>query len=733
MKNKCKILMLILTTLISAYLLSFSTYADENEGDIIVADEEPGNQTIDWSLSKNDLEICTEGDLQYIDIESSTGSSSFTAESSDPEILSAVYYYNSNSVELIPYKAGTVTVTIKDELGNQQTCKVTVTTLKWNLEKTEHTVLLDDYSDYISIEYPNGYPADEDSFFTVESSDSDIVSVDGLYLFYHNCGSAVITVTDKYGNSSSQTVIVKHAEWHLEISSVDMSVDDYPTNIINIITKSTDNQFTVTSSDSDIITAVFDEESYHIEYTVHNVGSAIISVTDVNGVEEKCVVNVAPARWHLSTTEITGLYPGEGELIIEELSEHLDLYSFTVESSDEDIVSINGTSWNNFNLDYNGVGVATITVSDPFGKSESCKVSVSAYPLKLERTTVTFDTAFSYYEGHVFEFIPVDVWHGYSDNIIKKVSSSNPKVVTGKINTEVSGVFVNPVKAGSAIVTVQDQYGQTAQIRVKVTQKYIDEKKYLPDLDVAYIHEPEYGETKLYCLCDIEATVYATINGIKYTAKLNSDGYYVFDKIPRLAAGKKIKVFLKRGQAISEHTIVVQKVNGRSTTVVAKNRTFTGKPLGTALTVKYGSTVLKKGTDYTVKYSNNKNVGKATATITFIGNYKSVKAVTYNICPKGTTISGLTRAKRGFSVKWVKQAAKMSTSQITGYQIQYSTNSKFASGNKVVTVKGVNNVSKKISSLKANREYYVRIRTYKTVGGKNYYSAWSATKNVKTK
>ena len=100
---------------------------------------------------------------------------------------------------------------------------------------------------------------------------------------------------------------------------------------------------------------------------------------------------------------------------------------------------------------------------------------------------------------------------------------------------------------------------------------------------------------------------------------------------------------------------------------------------------------------------------------------------------KGTTISGLTAATRAITVKWKKQTAKMSTSQITGYQIQYSTNSKFASGNKTVTVKGVNSVSRKISSLTAKKRYYVRIRTYKTVSGKNYYSAWSAVKNVTTK
>lgn len=35
--------------------------------------------------------------------------------------------------------------------------------------------------------------------------------------------------------------------------------------------------------------------------------------------------------------------------------------------------------------------------------------------------------------------------------------------------------------------------------------------------------------------------------------------------------------------------------------------------------------------------------------------------------------------------------------------------------------------------LKAKKKYYVRVRTYKTVGGVKYYSPWSKVKKVKTR
>ena len=40
-------------------------------------------------------------------------------------------------------------------------------------------------------------------------------------------------------------------------------------------------------------------------------------------------------------------------------------------------------------------------------------------------------------------------------------------------------------------------------------------------------------------------------------------------------------------------------------------------------------------------------------------------------------------------------------------------------------------VSKVIGSLTKGKTYYVRIRTYKTVGKAKYWSAWSAAKTVR--
>lgn len=55
------------------------------------------------------------------------------------------------------------------------------------------------------------------------------------------------------------------------------------------------------------------------------------------------------------------------------------------------------------------------------------------------------------------------------------------------------------------------------------------------------------------------------------------------------------------------------------------------------------------------------------------------------------------------------------------------------SGAKTVTVAKAKTTTKTIKQLKAKKKYYVQIRTYKTVNGTKYYSAWSKKKNITTK
>ena len=87
----------------------------------------------------------------------------------------------------------------------------------------------------------------------------------------------------------------------------------------------------------------------------------------------------------------------------------------------------------------------------------------------------------------------------------------------------------------------------------------------------------------------------------------------------------------------------------------------------------------------------------------------------------------MTGGSKKFASSWKKQP-----SQTSGYQIQYSSRSDFKT-QKIVTVSGASKTSRTVYGLAKKHKYYVRIRTYKTVGKTKYYSTWSAAKTVTTK
>ena len=147
-------------------------------------------------------------------------------------------------------------------------------------------------------------------------------------------------------------------------------------------------------------------------------------------------------------------------------------------------------------------------------------------------------------------------------------------------------------------------------------------------------------------------------------------------------------------------------------------------------TIKYKTSNSKTATVNAKGVVTIKGVGSAYITIT-AGNasYKTVtKIIKLTVVPKKTTLSSVkSNSKATLTVKWKKN------SEATGYNIQYSTSSSFAS--KYTTTKTVNKstLSTTIKNLKAGKKYYIRVRAYKKVGNYNYMGVWSSVKTCTTK
>ena len=137
---------------------------------------------------------------------------------------------------------------------------------------------------------------------------------------------------------------------------------------------------------------------------------------------------------------------------------------------------------------------------------------------------------------------------------------------------------------------------------------------------------------------------------------------------------------------------------------------------------------------YMIAWFDYKLNGNTTARSAFVGKSPELKTngdfQDYKIKIKvnNTKLSSLAAGKKSFKAKWTK------ASGVTGYQLQYSTSSKFSKKTtKSVYVKKSATVSRTVKKLNAKKKYFVRVRSYRSVGGVKYYGKWTATKSVKTK
>ncbi len=95
-----------------------------------------------------------------------------------------------------------------------------------------------------------------------------------------------------------------------------------------------------------------------------------------------------------------------------------------------------------------------------------------------------------------------------------------------------------------------------------------------------------------------------------------------------------------KGKVVKSFTIEPSK--SKFTVSSISDRTYNGKPQKPTVIVKDGTKKLKVNRDYTVTYAKNLSAGKATVTITGIGNYAGSAPVTANFTIKSQKISKIT-------------------------------------------------------------------------------------------
>jgi len=281
--------------------------------------------------------------------------------------------------------------------------------------------------------------------------------------------------------------------------------------------------------------------------------------------------------------------------------------------------------------------------------------------------------------------------------------------------------------------------------------------------DMGRIFDSNSKNVTLYVVKDSEAEMYAINNDMNY--ELYEEPVLTIKPIPnQIYTGTAIrpKPFLKYGQDIlqegRDYTLAYTNnihVGTAQITITAKGsytgraiatfrivpksiltcnvpktvaeQSYTGSQVKPNITIKNGKTTLKNNVDYKITYKNNTNLGTATMTIRGIGDYTGTITKTFRILVKqvkNVAVSAQTTSQ--VTVKWSKDA------KATGYEV-YMATSKNGKYKKVATITKNSTTTYKKTKLSAGKNYYFKVRAYKTVKNKKNYGAYGAVLSTATK
>lgn len=149
------------------------------------------------------------------------------------------------------------------------------------------------------------------------------------------------------------------------------------------------------------------------------------------------------------------------------------------------------------------------------------------------------------------------------------------------------------------------------------------------------------------------------------------------------------------GAQTAGFTISARQISGAEIKLSSNNFTYDGTEKTPSVTVTDGTKALVNGTDYTVSYKDNKNAGKATATVSGKGQYSGTKAVEFTINARSISGASLTISPNIYvydgmpktpDVKVTENSKVLSAG--TDYTLSFKNNTAVGTASVTVTGKG---------------------------------------------
>ena len=274
----------------------------------------------------------------------------------------------------------------------------------------------------------------------------------------------------------------------------------------------------------------------------------------------------------------------------------------------------------------------------------------------------------------------------YTGNAIKKkivIKDGDTKLKGG---TDYVAKFTNNVNAGTATITISGRgnYKGSKTFDFNIVKKNVNE------LDIEML-----TSNKVYTGSEIVRSV-----KIKDGEKSLTKGIdYIVTYKNNINVGIAMVTIEGKGNYTGSKDFnfkIVKPMSSITILMSNKDKVCTGTKVTKTIIVKDGNKQLVEGTDYTVTYKNNVNVGTAIVTITGKGYYTGSETKSFNIVKKdmsSLTVSMAAKDKPYTGVKVTKtivvKNGKIVLKEGTDYTVTYKNNIK--AGTAEITITGIDN------------------------------------------
>ncbi|MBR0404823.1 MAG: C40 family peptidase [Eggerthellaceae bacterium] len=354
-----------------------------------------------------------------------------------------------------------------------------------------------------------------------------------------------------------------------------------------------------------------------------------------------------------------------------------------------------------FTVDYANnvdVGTATVTLTGAGSFTGSTSTTFRIGRASLENATVEIENQL--YTGKALKPQPTVMLNGleldpYTDYRVSY--KDNVDVGTATVTLTGKGEYV-----GSATASFEIEQASMSTVTVKVQDQVFTGSAIEPTVLV------RRGNTILQEGVDYVASYKNNVKVGTATATVTGIGSY-------------------SGQASATFKIVSSSLAKATVTVV--NATYTGKAITPKPQVKAGSLVLREGTDYSVSYEDNVQVGTAIVVVKGMGNFTDSNFATFKIGKASQVISAKKSISKTFTAsEKTKKLAKNKTVNLKKLaKASAKTSVRFTKANKVGGKKiAVNPVTGKVTLKKGLKTGTYKVKVKLTARANASYKAAKA-------